>query len=173
MGKKQENPHFHVVCECDYNKDALRKHLKKHFPVNLSVSIKDWDGDIKACSYLFHEDNDAIISKGFTDEEIHTFKLKDISIRETLQSKGPKNVCNIIAEQYKSRQHDPRWSEFKIIAYLLFDYYREQGDWMPNKFQMERYIRQVLVISAGNDKEEWESTKWKMYAQMNIEPRDY
>lgn len=68
LGKKRDNPHYHFCLTTDYKSDALRKYLKGHFNLakgNKHLSLKSWDGDEKACSYLFHEGTEALISKGF------------------------------------------------------------------------------------------------------------
>lgn len=172
-GRKSKNPHFHLVLDAtfDIQTETYQKKLKKYFPGERKVSVKEWDGDNKACSYLFHEGTDELFSKGFTPKEIEIFKLQDIAIRDDLQSKGPKNVCVIVAKQYTELPKDKwtHYSKFQRIGYLIFDYYREQGDWIPNKYQMERYIRQVLVLLAGNDKEKWEETRHLLWQQMGIE----
>ena len=76
-GKKGDNPHYHFCFTTDYKKDALRKYLKGHFDLatgNKHLSLKDWDGDQKACSYLFHEGTPLVMSRGFSEKEIEDFK---------------------------------------------------------------------------------------------------
>lgn len=163
-GRKGDNAHFHLVIDSDYNQDALRKELKKYFSQgkgNQHMSIKVWDGDTKACSYLFKEETEPIIVKGFSDKEIYNFKKQDQFIKETIDAGQPKKVIEIIAKSCKS---EDKWKH-KDICFKIFDYYRSKGDWMPNKFQMERYIRAVQTLLC-DEPSDWECMKANWYNEM-------
>lgn len=163
-GRKGDNPHFHLVIDCDYNQDALRKELKKYFAQgkgNAHMSIKVWDGNSKACSYLFKEETEPILRKGFTDEDLYNFKKQDEFIKETIEKGEPKKVVALIAQKCKG---DDKWKH-KDICFMFFDYYRSKGDWMPNKFQLERYVRAVQTVLC-EEPSDWESMKLNWYNEM-------
>ena len=58
-GRTGENPHYHLVIRTDVKQQAFRVRMKKVFNLgtgNEHMSIKNWDGNIDAIAYLFHED---------------------------------------------------------------------------------------------------------------------
>jgi len=75
QGVTKENPHFHLVVESTLDLQAFRKRMKKIFNLskgNGNMSIKPWDGNEDAYSYLFHEDPNSsiLVSKNISDTTI-------------------------------------------------------------------------------------------------------
>jgi len=140
-GRKGDNPHYHFAFTCDYKQNTLREYLKKHFDQgkgNRHLSIKKWDGDPKACSYLFHEGTETIIRRGFTDEEIESFKLINENIKQAIKKNAPAQIVTDATEHFAGQ--DPTHQDlFKWIMIRL----RANGDWLPNKYQMERWIMRI------------------------------
>jgi len=144
-GRTGNNPHYHFCFTADYKKDALRKYLKGHFDLargNKHLSLKDWDGRKEACSYLFHEGTEALISKGFTAEEITEFKEMDTLI----QSKMIKP--NMVVDKAVTILKEARDPDKRTIFGVLFQIYVDNGEWLPNKFQWERVINKVRLELA-------------------------
>lgn len=74
-GKEKENPHYHLVIKTQVKLQAFRVRLRKIFDSakgNGNMSIKTWDGDIRAISYMFHEDEfaDIIVRHNCEDQTI-------------------------------------------------------------------------------------------------------
>lgn len=144
-GRSGNNPHYHFCLTTDYLKDTLRKYLKTHFVLargNKHLSVKDWDGCEKACSYLFHEGTEALMVRGFTEEEIEKFKQMDTLI----QSKMVKP--NMIVDKAVELLREARDPDKRQIFNTLFRIYVENGEWLPNKFQWERVVNKVRLELA-------------------------
>lgn len=73
-GGTNENPHYHLVIETQVKDKAFRKRMVTRFDKgkgNGHMSIKPWDGNEEALSYMFHEPQAPIIlNKGHTDADI-------------------------------------------------------------------------------------------------------
>lgn len=163
-GKTGDNPHFHLIVESDYKDDALRKELKKHFTQgkgNKHLSIKVWDGNPKGLSYLFHEGTDPIFVKGYTSDDIMNFRKQDEFIKANIDANQPRKVVEIIVAQCRQKGN----CYHKEICMLFFDYYKSKGEWFPNKFQMDRYIKAVQGILADTPVA-WDCLKETWYNDM-------
>ena len=151
-GKKGDNPHYHFCLTTDYKKDALRKYLKGHFDLatgNRHLSLKDWDGDKKACSYLFHEHTEELIVKGFTPDEINEFKI-DNDIVQSKMVKAP-TIVKLCVEHFKEKG---RSVDKKEIFTHMIKLYRKNGEWIPNRFQADRLITKIRSDLAQTDAQE-------------------
>lgn len=158
-GRKGDNPHYHFALTCDYRKDALRKYLKKEFSLstgNRHLSLKNWDGDRKACSYMFHEGTEALIRKGFSDDELKDFKDINAGIQEVIKKNAPSTIVQEAIVYFSSKPD--KAGEYVVFKWIM-DKLRQNGDWVPNKFQMERWI---MRVQAGVlDKKDWD--RWCEY----------
>lgn len=160
-GKKKDNPHYHFVIDCDYKTQALRVMLKKEFTLakgNRHLSLKQWDGDEKACSYLFHEGTEAIISKGYTWEEITKFKESDIAIRSEMTKAS--DIVVEVAEYFKRSSSKPSQRD---VFYRLIDLFRNRGDWLPDRYRATRYVVKVFALLAEDDDDKWRAFKNNLF----------
>ena len=158
-GKNGDNPHYHFCFTCDYRKDALRKYLKGHFDLasgNKHLSLKDWDGSIRACAYLYHEGTSVSNLRGFTNAELEEFSTINRDVKQS-QVKIPaileKVVKRLTQMKVYGHKHDPGayyiqdvCSDHRNIFNLILDECRKSNDFVPNKFQMERYINKVRLM---------------------------
>jgi len=150
-GRNGDNPHYHFCLSTDYKKQALRVYLKGHFDLakgNKHLSLKDWDGQSKACSYLFHEGTTELISKGFSEDEVKKFKESNAVIQAKFVK--PNQVVDRAVEILRQKQSKEQSKQ--VVFDTLFDIYAESGEWLPNKFQWERMINKVrldLAIAEG------------------------
>lgn len=157
-GKKGDNPHYHMCITTDYKQDALRKELKKYFTLakgNKHISIKNWDGNIKAVAYLFHEGTQPDMIRGFTDEEITTAQEINTQVKTKIKDNAP---CKVVAEatEYFSGRTPP--TQIQIFSYI-YDRYKATGDWLPNKYQFERYITRVQANLAETPEQIYDHKK--------------
>lgn len=92
-GETNENPHFHLVIETQVKDKAFRKRMVTRFDRgkgNGHMSIKPWDGNEEALSYMFHEPQAPIVlNKGHTDADITRFINMNAKIQTlVLEAKG-------------------------------------------------------------------------------------
>jgi len=156
-GKKGDNPHYHLLICTDYKNQALRAELKKYFKLskgNKHLSIKTWDGNIKAVAYLFHEGTEPDLIKGFTDEELKTAREINRQVKETIKKNAPAQIVQDCTDYFIG---DPslRCTRRSIFEYI-FKRLDENGDWLPNKFQFDRwYVRIMCNVLDGDRKKQW------------------
>jgi len=145
-GRNKNNPHYHFCLTTDYKKDALRKYLKTNFDLargNKHLSLKDWDGCEKACSYLFHEGTEALMTKGFTETQITEYKEMDTLIQSKMVK--PNMIVDRAVDLLSEARGNP---DKRTIFDVIFKIYVDNGEWLPNKFQWERVINKVRLDLA-------------------------
>lgn len=179
FGRKGDNPHYHFCLTCDYKKDALRKHLKNSFKEgkgNKHISLKDWDGQDQACSYLFHEGTEPIMSNGFTIEQIDEFKKLNKAVQEQIKKNAPAKIVQDATEFFKKRYllkdiHQIHM-EREIFVWIMIRL-KQNGDWIPNKFQMTRWSDRVLAnILSDNDWGDFLNFKFQEYYSGSLNASD-
>jgi len=160
MGKTKDNPHWHFCLTTDYQKQALRAHLKKHFTLatgNKHLSLKDWDANIKACSYLFHEDRERQphICKGFTTEEIDEFMKQN----DLIQSKmiKPHHVVDVVVDYFKQKYPNGKMDYDKREIFIkIMSTYKHNGEWLPDARQASRLVNKVRSdLAETQPQEDW------------------
>lgn len=159
-GKKGDNPHYHFCLTCDYNnRDTLSRYLKRHFTLskgNKHISVKNWDGNPDACAYLFHEDTPVTNVRGFTDEEYKQFFTRNEQVKKS-QVKLPvlleRVMTNILGhEMYVLNGHYSKPNDERRMIFMeIMKEIRRTSDWVPNRFQMERYINKVRLMLNNSD----------------------
>lgn len=161
-GRKKDNPHWHLLVECDYKKPALRAELKKHFTLatgNKHISIKDWDGNIKATAYLFHEGTEPDLIRNFTQEEIDNARQMNTQVQATIKSNAPVKIIQDAVDYFTEQgNYTPHQ---KHIFDFVYDRLRSSGDWLPNKFQFERWA--VRIQATLRPDKEWREYKTELY----------
>lgn len=106
------NPHYHFTLSTEpLLLPTLRARLNRIFDSakgNGHLSIKPWDGEIQANAYMFHESPDGApyINKGYTDEQLDTFRSYNNTV-QTIRSQKP-TLTNMITRnllrQYTEEQ---------------------------------------------------------------------
>lgn len=184
IGKSGENPHYHIVHTVDKSvtTSAMRKRFKTVFTLgkgNGHISLKEWDGKIDAIAYIYHEDMQLVptLTHGFTDEEIvqakainseHQATIKGGSPTKMLEqvyerimsADGSKKQCNVVTGKYEF----VKFSHSYLFGCIL-DWYKAKGDWMPNRFQLVRYIMKLQSMINCHE-EDWERLKGEWYTEM-------
>lgn len=163
-GKRGDNPHYHFCLTCDYKQPALRAELKKHFDLakgNRHLSLKRWDGSPKACSYLFHEGTEPVVLKGFSQDEVNEFREANKDIQDLIKDKTPHRVLVEVYEKFRGTEP----SQFQMFSAIM-DVCRYNGDWFPNKFQVDRWMMKLQgMLAESKPPQEWESLKILWYRQ--------
>lgn len=147
-GKEGNNKHYHLVIKTYRKNQALRVHLKSLFTLgkgNAHLSIKKWDGDSGALSYMFHEDTSEyetpIIVSQYSQAEIKELKSKSASVKKEIGTNSPAIVCRKIFDRLP--KIDSVMYSRQAIVIEFMKYYHEVGAWQPNKFQLDRYYTNV------------------------------
>ena len=167
-GKTGENTHYHFAIVTDYKLQALRAQLKLIFDKgkgNGHMSLKSWDDNPKAISYMFHEGEDCIVvNKGFTPKEIEDAKTVCKDIKEAVKANSPNNICKVIVDKLLEKNIDS--NNKRMICFHIWDHLQEKGDWFPNKFQLERWISMIqclMVQCSSNPDANWKALKERWY----------
>jgi len=105
-GKNKDNPHYHIVIKTNVKHQAFRVRMKNVFTDgkgNEHMSLRVWDGDDKALSYLFHEDPDAmpIIRHGISDTFLEVLKQLNVSVREKVAVAKTKSSHTLFEDAVK------------------------------------------------------------------------
>jgi len=184
IGKTGENPHYHIVHTTDkiITVSTLRKRFKPVFTLgkgNGHISVKEWDGKIDAIGYVYHEDQNLVptVLHGFTPEEISQAKEINAEHQDKIKSESPMKILEKVYEKLQARpctqtytdhygqiKYRKRWHHEEIFNAIM-DAYNEKGDWMPNRFQMERYIMKIQQMLNQED-EDWRDLRKLWYSEM-------
>lgn len=109
-GNKGENPHFHLVVRTQVASQAFRVRMRKIFDSgkgNGHMSIKPWDGNNDAISYLFHEDENTtlLVQHNISDETVAQAKERNrqvVAMVQASKAKASWHLEEIVYEQFKS-----------------------------------------------------------------------
>lgn len=142
LGAKGDNPHYHIVIRTEVKSQAFRVRMRNAFPQgkgNSHMSIKSWDGDDKAISYLFHEevgDEEAEILRwdGIPRERIDYFR--QMNIREKVK----------VTEAKKKSAH--------LLWETAYNHFKHELPNVPkDRYVNDRDIAEFMVLDAlRNDK---------------------
>jgi len=184
IGKTGENPHYHVVHTTDkpITISTMRKRFKQVFTQgkgNGHISVVNTDNEVKTIGYIYHEDRKLVplICHGYTDQELQDAQESNAEIQDEIKSKSPMKILEQVYEKLQARpctqtytdhygqiRYRKRWHHEEIFNAIM-DAYNEKGDWMPNRFQMERYIMKIQQMLNQED-EDWRDLRKLWYSEM-------
>lgn len=160
-GKHRNNPHYHLLVVTDYEQQTLRKAMNKVLTKakgNKHVSVKDWDGKVRAVGYLFHEDTEPDMIRG--DKFPKTFVDEARELNKTIQEEIHKNTVGKVCDQATLyfASYGKRVTDAMLFSYL-YDHYHKSGEWLPNRYQFERYIVRIRANLAQTKAEVYDHKK--------------
>lgn len=149
QGVTKENPHFHLVIESTIDLQAFRKRMKKIFNLskgNGNMSIKPWDGNEDAYSYLFHEDPNSsiLVQKGIADTTITKAKDRNLAVqREIQQSKGKATwrAEDIVRKQLDAKR--PEKYYHREVCAMLYRACLTHGKYPPNEYKAKQMVAKL------------------------------
>lgn len=148
-GKHRNNPHYHLCVKTDYSQaQTLRKAIQKTMNKakgNKHVSVKAWDGEVRAVAYLFHEGTEPDMIRGIPQSFINEARMLNQTIQEEIEKNTVGKVCDEATLYFAAlgkKVTDP------MIFSYLYDRYHKTGDWLPNRYQFERYIVRIRANLA-------------------------
>jgi len=160
MGNKGENPHFHLVVRTHVASQAFRVRMRKIFDEgkgNGHMSIKPWDGNNDAISYLFHEDENTIllVQHNISDETVAQAKERNrqvVAMVQASKSKASWHLEEIVYEQFKGSSKPP---DDTIIGQQLILAALRNGKYAPQAWHV-RAMTQRIQFKLLNGLEEGE-----------------
>lgn len=179
-GNKGENPHFHLVIRTQIRDQAFRVRLRKIFDQgkgNGHMSIIPWDGDIKAVSYLFHEDPNTtlLIKHNVEDTYIERAKALNAEISQAVQASKDKaswKLEPIVLDQARSRRFSvpdseaaARWIGQQIILTAL-----RTGKYVPQPWLIRAMTQRIQFTLLGGDVEREEEFAMRLSEQIFYRP---
>lgn len=148
-GKKKENPHYHAVFKTiGITKKQLQDLIVTRFTKakgNKNYSLVLSDGSVKTKSYLFHEDTPVEYSKNLTPEELEEFQVVNLQIQNEVKENTPNKIIDRVYQALQPQRYPPRP---EIVFACIMKDLMSRGEWIPNKFQMERWINRIRAQFA-------------------------
>jgi len=155
-GASGENEHYHMVIKTDVKDQAFRVRMKKVFDKgkgNAHMSIKNWDGNIDAISYLFHEDEDAqlVVQHNVTDETILKARERNREVQTKMEAAKKRASWTIEAElleHYMTTKQSPDLHEIArdIVLHAL-----RMDKYVPNDYLLKAMASKIQFKLLNGD----------------------
>lgn len=155
-GASGENEHYHMVVKTQVKDQAFRVRMKKVFDKgkgNGHMSIKPWDGNIDAVSYLFHEDDDAtlIVQHNVTDETIEKARARNREVQEKIETAKKRASWTIeqeLLEHYSKTRQSP---DLHTIAKDIVLHALRMDKYVPNDYLLKSIASKIQFKLIGGD----------------------
>lgn len=147
MGNSKENPHFHLVVRTQVAGQAFRVRMRKIFDQgkgNGHMSIKPWDGNNDAISYLFHEDENTtiLVQHNISDETVAQAKERCKRVVEMVQASKAKAAWHLEDIVYEQVKDQPTISEATIGQRLILAALRN-GKYVPQPWHIRAMTQRI------------------------------
>jgi len=163
LGKNKENEHYHFVIKTNIRDQAFRVRMRKVFDKgkgNEHMSIKTWDGNIDAISYLFHEDENAeiIARKNVSDETIVKAKERNAEVQQKIakaKTRASWTIEEELLQHYRRTGVKP--TTYTIAKDIVLHALR-LDKYVPNDFQLKAMASKIsfkLLEGNLNDEEKF------------------
>lgn len=163
IGAKTEKPHIHIALsiKSPVQQQSMGSRIRKVFGVKgaSEYSIKVWDGNPNALSYLYHDAEGKVVDYGFnfTPEFITRLKETNTIIQEQVKQAKEKAgfkvvdyVMDKIAEDREKNESEHLWTKQEICECIIEAVYNKQfyypGDFALGKYIMEIEIKQTRKV---------------------------
>lgn len=162
-GASGENPHYHLVIRTNVKQQAFRVRMKKIFDLasgNEHMSIKNWDGQIKAISYLFHEDPNGTpnLTHNVPADTIEKARQLNREIQKEVTVAKEKASWKIEEELMKIYMAQPsRGVDLYTVSKDILLFALRNDKYPPNDFLLKSMANKILFrLQNGNLKGEEE-----------------
>jgi len=163
LGNTKENPHYHIVVKTGVQPQTFRVRMKKLFPDgkgNGHMSIVPWDGDVKALSYLFHEEPDVTphIRKGITDEFLDKIRSTNVEILSKVKDAKNRSSHTLLQDatehftQFHKDRPIVRISPLDIAEWMILHALRS-GKYVPQAWLLRAMVSSVMFSLCGGEEE--------------------
>ena len=158
QGDTKENPHCHFTIELTtvLQKQSFDARMKKLFLWEKAClySSKPWDDKKEANSYMFHENTEPFVSKGYNQDEISEFRQMNISVQKVIEiNKG--KASNRFANTIEAKCNDDTTKE--DIAEMFLEAIRMGEMYHPGNFRLKSMIAEIYIKTR--DKQQWKELK--------------
>jgi len=146
-GNTKENEHYHFVFYTQVKFKAFRARMVKMFDKgkgNAHMSIKPFDGNEDALSYLFHEGGDPVINKGFAPEDIARFRIRNEKVQDEV--KKAKGKASFLLEEivYEECKNSKERFTCEEIAFKIYRNAFDGGKYLPNDYQIKGMVDKIM-----------------------------
>lgn len=160
-GSTGENEHYHMVIKTQVKDQAFRVRLRKVFDKgkgNAHMSIKPWDGNIDALSYLFHEDDEAelVVQHNVTDETIDKARSRNREVKERVEQAKKRASWTIETELLEHYNKTGQKPELLDIAKDIVLHALRMDKYVPNDYLLKAMASKIqfkLLKGDQNDEE--------------------
>lgn len=151
-GSTKENPHYHFVVRTAVKPQAFRVRMKATFPDgkgNQHMSIKPWDGNNDALSYLFHELDDdeqahLIARKGVSDELLQTLRERNTAVQLKVTEAKQKAAHTLEEDAYRHFKANPnKYLEDWQIGQFMYLFALRNGKYPPQAWLLKAMVTRV------------------------------
>lgn len=170
-GASGENPHYHLIVKTNVKDQAFRVRMRKVFDQgkgNGHMSIKPWDGNIDAISYLFHEDDDnakLIVQYNITDETIEKAKARNREVKDKVAIAKERASWRLEEEVYQQVVNRSVTDDEIAKAIILTSL--RSGKYMPNDYLIKSMVTRIqfrLLNGDVNAEEQFaDGIVWRLY----------
>lgn len=155
-GASGENEHYHMVVKTQVKDQAFRVRMKKVFDKgkgNQHMSIKPWDGNIDAISYLFHEDEDAkpLVQHNVSDETIVKARERNREVQTKMEEAKKRASWTIEAELLEHYKQTKRSPDLHTIAKDIVLHALRMDKYVPNDFLLKAMASKLLFKLQEGD----------------------
>jgi len=153
-GSKGDNIHYHLVVKTHVKDQAFRVRLRKVFNQgkgNEHMSIKPWDGNIDAISYLFHEEGDEtpmLEQYNVSDETIAKAKARNNEVRAQV-SKAKERASWRLEDEVMAKVTD-QYTEDDIARELIRTALNN-NKYIPNDFLLRAMTQRIRFRMLDGD----------------------
>lgn len=130
------------------------------------MSIKPWDGNNDAISYLFHEDENTtiLVQHNVSDETVAQAKERNrqvVAMVQASKAKASWHLEEIVYEQFKDRAYNPGDSQWRvpdesIIGQQLILSALRHGKYVPQPWHVKAMVQRIQfkLLNGQEEREE-------------------
>jgi len=157
-GDSKENPHTHFVVslESDLQKQSFDKRIKTHFNITKKTeySSKVWDGKNETIAYMYHEDTEPVINKGYDASTLVQAKEHNKVVQKVIavnKEKSSGRMLDKILEKITAEDN------LEQIAEIALDLIYDGGVYHPGEYKLKNVITDAYIKTRT--KEQWSTIR--------------
>lgn len=149
------NPHYHIVVKTKIENQTFRKRMKVLFDKgkgNGHMSIKPWDGNDDAISYMLHEDPDApfMVKKGLTEEAEARCRARNLAVKDIVAKAKDKASWKLEERADAHFKGQQGLSDWDIARWMMLEALRT-GMYPPAPHHLKGMVTRVQFKLCDGD----------------------